>query len=278
MEGSVIEYAGKRLELDRPKVMGILNITPDSFFDGGFYPGAGDQLRQVEKMIGEGASVIDIGAVSTRPGSTPVDEEEETRKIMPAVERIRKQFPDIFISVDTFRTDVAARAIGSGADMINDIYGGRFDGRMLELVASHRIPYVMMHMQGTPADMQKNPQYGDVVKDIMDFFRERLALLPSFYNPVILDPGFGFGKTHVHNFTLLRRLDEFRRLGHPLMAGLSRKSLITRTLDLPPAEALNGTTVLNTIALLGGADILRVHDVTPAVEAIRLVGMLKSTV
>jgi dihydropteroate synthase len=275
MGNRVLTYGDRSLDLGEPKVMGILNITPDSFFDGGNYVTEDDQLRQVEKMLAEGAAVIDVGAVSTRPGAKPVSEEEERKRLIPAVKAILRRFPDCLLSVDTWRPGIAGEAIGNGAWMINDISGGTFDPRILELAASHKIPYVMMHIRGTPETMQVNPEYGDVVAEIMDFFRQQLSLLPPGYRQVILDPGFGFGKTDLHNFTLLSRLGEFRSMGFPVMAGLSRKSMINRTLKTAPEDALNGTTVLNTVALLKGADILRVHDVREAAEAIRLVSMLK---
>jgi dihydropteroate synthase len=273
LKTQVLNCGSKLLDLSRPVVMGILNVTPDSFYDGGSYPSVGDQLKQAEKMLKEGASIIDIGAVSTRPGSKPVDEKEELTRLLPVLSVISKYFPACIISVDTFRSPVAAMAIENGAGMINDIYGGRFDERMFETVASHHIPYVMMHMQGTPQTMQIDPQYTDVVKDITGFFTEQLAKFPSSFNQVILDPGFGFGKKMDHNFRILARLREFKSLGYPLMAGFSRKSMINKALHTKPIDALNGTTILNTIALLKGADILRVHDVKEAMEVVKLVTM-----
>jgi dihydropteroate synthase len=251
--------------------MGILNITPDSFYDGGVYLTLINQLKQVDKMISEGAVIIDIGANSTRPGAIPVDEEQELARLLPSLVAIRGHFSEVVISVDTYRSSVAKAAIEHGAMMINDIYGGRFDGTMFDLVAGHNIPYIMMHMQGTPDNMQINPHYKDVVAEVHEFFRSRLALFPSGFSQVVLDTGFGFGKTVENNFRLLQQFDSFRSFGFPLLAGLSRKSMINRVLQIKPQEALNGSTVLNTIALLKGADILRVHDVKEAVEAIRLV-------
>lgn len=251
--------------------MGILNITPDSFYDGGRYTKLINQLKQVEKMITEGVSIIDLGAVSTRPGATLVDEELERTRLLPSLSAIRGHFSEVVISVDTYRTGVAKAAIEHGAMMINDIYGGRFDDGMIPLVAKHNIPYILMHMQGTPENMQMNPHYKEVVNEVQDFFRSRIDLLPGSFSQVILDPGFGFGKTVENNFSLLQHFDSFHTLGFPLLAGLSRKSMINRVLHIHPQEALNGTTVLNTIALLKGANILRVHDVKEAVEAIRLV-------
>jgi dihydropteroate synthase len=254
--------------------MGILNITPDSFYDGGSYLNLIDQLKQVEKMIFEGAEFIDIGAISTRPGASQVSEEEEIARLLPSLISIRKYFTEVVISVDTYRTPVAKAAIDNGAMMINDIFGGRFDGGMFNLVASHNIPYVMMHMQGEPDNMQINPHYVDVVKEIHEYFHTRIDLLPQGFEQVILDPGFGFGKTVEDNFRILQHFESFSSFGFPLLAGLSRKSMINRVLYIKPHEALNGTTVLNTITLLKGANILRVHDVKEALEAIKLVGSL----
>lgn len=269
----VLNCCGKFLDITRPVVMGILNVTPDSFYDGSAYTSVGDQLKQAEKMLKEGASIIDIGAVSTRPGAKAVDEKQELSRLLPILTVISKYFPSCILSVDTFRSAVATIAIDNGAGMINDIYGGRFDEKIIELVASHNIPYVMMHMQGTPQTMQVDPQYADVIKDITGFFTKQLALFPSGYDQIILDPGFGFGKKIEHNFQILSRLTEITKLGYPVMAGLSRKSMINKVLHTKPIEALNGTTVLNTIALLKGVNILRVHDVKEAMEVIKLVTM-----
>jgi dihydropteroate synthase len=254
--------------------MGILNITPDSFYDGGRFLNLIDQLKQVEKMISEGAVIIDIGASSTRPGATPVEEEQELARLLPSLTAISVHFSDVVISVDTYHTAVAKAVIEHGAMMINDIYGGRFDGEMFDLVARHNIPYVLMHMQGAPDNMQINPHYKDVVSEVYEFFSSRLGLLPSGFNQVILDPGFCFGKTVENNFRLLQQFERFTSFGFPVLAGFSRKSMINRTLQIKPQEALNGTTILNTIALLKGANILRVHDVKEAVEAIKLVEQL----
>ncbi len=266
-----LNCGGKKISLTTPVVMGILNITPDSFYDGGRFINLVDQLKHVEKMLAEGAVIIDIGAISTRPGAIPVDEEEEMTRLLPSLAAIRGHFSEVVVSVDTYRSYVAKAAIEHGAMMINDIYGGRFDGKMFDLVARHNIPYVMMHMQGSPDNMQINPHYKDVVSEVREFFRSRLEHLPGDFNQVILDPGFGFGKTVENNFQLLQQFESFSSFGFPLLAGFSRKSMINRVLQIKPQEALNGTTVLNTIALLKGANILRVHDVKEAVEAIRLV-------
>ncbi|MFZ4520583.1 MAG: dihydropteroate synthase [Bacteroidales bacterium] len=265
----------KEIDLSSPVVMGILNLTPDSFFDGGSFQNPDAQLLQVEKMLTEGATFIDIGAVSTRPGAPMVDEQQELERIIPSVKAIVKHFPECTISVDTFRPNVAAAVAGEGASIINDIYGGRFADEMFETIASLKVPYILMHMKGTPADMQKNPTYQDVLAEVTYFFENQLAHCHAKgVRQVILDPGFGFGKTVEQNFTLLDQLDKLKNLGFPILVGISRKSMINKSLNIKSTQALNGTTVLNTIALLRGADILRVHDVKEAVEAIRLVKML----
>jgi len=271
----VLDCGGKRLDVTRPVVMGILNVTPDSFYDGGVHTTLNEQMKHVEKMLHEGASIIDIGAVSTRPGANPVDEKTELSRLLPILNVISRYFPSCILSVDTSGANVATAAIEHGAGMINDIYGGRFDGKIIETVAAQNIPYVLMHMQGTPQTMQIEPKYTDVVKDVTEFFIRQLALFPDRFSQVILDPGFGFGKKTEHNFQLLNRLDEFQKLGYPMLAGFSRKSMINKVLQTKPADALNGTTVLNTIALLKGVSILRVHDMKPAMEAIKLVGITK---
>jgi dihydropteroate synthase len=272
---TVYSCAGKLLDLSRPVVMGILNITPDSFYDGGYFTSIHEQLIQVEEMLNEGAAIIDIGAVSTRPGAGFVDEEEEIRRLLPSLTAIKKHFPDTIVSVDTFRSTVAKIVIDHGAGMINDIYGGRYDLNMIDTIQSADIPYIMMHMQGDPENMQVSPHYRDVVEEVSSFFREQIVKFQNGFSQIILDPGFGFGKTTAHNYQLLNSLQSFKNLGFPLMAGLSRKSMINRVIHTKPSEALNGTTVLNTIALMKGADILRVHDVREAVQAIALVSSIK---
>jgi dihydropteroate synthase len=263
------------LDISTPVVMGILNITPDSFYDGSKFVTLDAQLHRVEKMLADGASIIDIGAVSTRPGAMEVDEQEEIRRLIPAVRAIMETFPECILSCDTFHPVVARAAVDNGARMINDIYGGRFGKGMLETVGSLNVPYILMHMKGTPLTMQDNPVYSDVVAEISYFFEKQLdQCRANGIRQVILDPGFGFGKTLGQNFMLLEHLDELHAPGLPLLVGLSRKSLITKYLNINASEALNGTTVLNTIALLKGAKILRAHDVKEAREAIRLVKML----
>ena len=268
-----IKWKEKYLDLTHPAVMGILNLTPDSFYDGGGNKGLKNVIRQAGKMIEEGATIIDIGAVSTRPNAPDVTAAEEWSRLKDVLVELRKQFPEIILSVDTYRASVALSAAGLGADMINDISGGRFDDEMFAAIAQLKLPYVMMHIQGVPATMQHKPEYGDVVLEILNFFDKQLKKLADFgvTKNIILDPGFGFGKSVAHNYELLQRFSEFKKLGHPLFAGLSRKSMINTVLGTKPENALNGTTVLNTLALLNGANILRVHDVKEAVETVSLV-------
>ncbi len=262
----------RELNLSTPLIMGILNLTPDSFSDGGKFQTIDAQLNHAEQMILEGASIIDIGAVSTRPDASVVSEEIERERLLPSLKAIRKEFPTTVISVDTFRPMVARAAIADGADIINDVYGGRFEEGMFATIASLNVPYILMHMKGTPETMQQNPGYTDIVAEITYFFEQQLIRCrDKGMRQVMIDPGFGFGKTVEHNFALLSRLEEFKSMGVPVVVGLSRKSMITRVLKINSDEAKNGTTVLNTIALIKGADILRVHDVKEAVEAIRLV-------
>ncbi len=272
----LLDCAGIALDLKTPVVMGILNITSDSFYDGGSYLTQTAQLKQTEKMLSEGASIIDIGAVSTRPGADPVSGKEELGRLLPALKALKCYFPKTIFSVDTHLSKVAKASIDNGAGMINDIYGGRFDEKIMKVVSQANIPYVLMHMQGVPADMQINPHYKDVLKEVKDFFLQQLSKFPKTYHQIILDPGFGFGKSVEHNYRLLAFFDSFREFGYPLMAGISRKSMINRVLHIQPTEALNGSTVLNTVALMKGADILRVHDVKEAMEAIKLVEALNS--
>jgi dihydropteroate synthase len=275
----VFEFNGKRMNFTIPRVMGVLNVTPDSFYDGGWYNdlkigGLGDLgiwRGRVEEMIVEGAYIIDIGAVSTKPGAVELTAEEEKRRLYPVIKEVRKSFPDIIISIDTFRAEIAKMAAGEGADMINDISGGTFDPDMLSTIVHLQVPYIIMHIQGTPATMQINPVYSDVVKEVKDFLvRQAEKLEKGGHRKIILDPGFGFGKTVEHNYKLLSNLDAFVGTGYAVLAGLSRKSLINKVLNTNPAEALNGTTVLNTMALMKGAGILRVHDVKEAVQAVKL--------
>ncbi|WP_275314935.1 dihydropteroate synthase [Tenacibaculum bernardetii] len=270
-----INCKGTLIDLTSPKVMGILNITPDSFFDGGKYKDEHAILSQTEKMLQEGATFIDVGAYSSRPGAKHVSEAEELQRIVPVIKLLVKHFPDILISVDSFRSAVVKESINAGASIINDISGGVQDDKMFAAVASLQVPYIMMHMQGTPQSMQLNPVYENVVTDIISFFAAQLRKLRELkVNDVIIDVGFGFGKTIEHNYELLKKLSLFENLEVPILTGVSRKSMLYKTLDIIPQEALNATTVANTIALLNGTNILRVHDVKEAVEAVKIVRQL----
>lgn len=263
---------GKILSLEKPVVMGILNITADSFYDGGKFSSDKSALEQVSKMLEEGASIIDIGASSSKPGSVAIDENEEIQKIETVLKLLVKEFPVAIFSVDTFRASVAETAIANGAGIINDISGGEMDARMFPFIAKAKVPYIMMHMQNTPKTMQDAPQYENVVSEVLEYFEQRLNQLKSLgASDIIIDLGFGFGKTMEHNYSLLKNLSLFKKFELPILAGLSRKSMINKPLNISPKQALNGTTVLNTLALMNGANILRVHDVKEAVEAVKLV-------
>lgn len=270
-----INCKGTLVDFSSPKVMGILNITPDSFFDGGQYQNEKAVLSQVEKMLNEGATFIDVGAYSSRPGADHVSEEEELKRIVPVIELLLKEFPEIYISVDTFRSKIAKETVDAGAAIINDISGGNMDELMFETVAKLQVPYIAMHMQGTPQTMQQNPSYEHITTDLTKFFSEKIFQLHQLQvNDIIIDVGFGFGKTIEHNFQLLKELEFFTNLNAPILAGISRKSMLYKTLDITPQEALNATSSANTIALLNGANILRVHDVKEAMECIKIVGSL----
>ena len=273
------------LDLTRPVVMGILNVTPDSFFDGGRYTTIDDVLHQAEKMLQAGAVLLDIGGASSRPGATEITEDEELKRVLPAIEALAKHFPEALLSIDTWRGQVALSAVEAGVHLINDISAGRLDATMYPtLKAIHEdrqlgpVPYILMHMQGRPATMQQAPVYTDVVTEVLDFFIAEVGRLRALgVTDIILDPGFGFGKTVEQNYQLLRQLSTFSQvLGLPVLAGLSRKSMICKVLKVNPEHALNGTTALHIVALQQGAKILRVHDVREAVEVIRLWEMLAS--
>ncbi len=270
---TTLNCGGQLLDLSTPQIMGVLNVTPDSFYDGGKYADEKSLLAQTEKMISEGAAIIDVGGMSTRPKAEMISEEEEIKRAIPVIENIKKHFPSAIISIDTFRSPVAKVAVDAGATIINDVSGGNLDKKMFETVAKLRLPYILMHMQGTPETMQVNPVYKNVTLDIIDFFKQKIIQLESLgVTDIIIDLGFGFGKTPEHNFQLLKSLGDFRLLDKPILAGLSRKTgMIKLAVGIKPAYALNATTVLNTIALLNGASILRVHDVKEAVEAVKLV-------
>ena len=267
-----INAGGKLLDLETPKVMGILNITTDSFYKGSRYNSDEDILKAADRMLSEGADILDVGGYSSRPGATDISKEEESIRVLKSIKLISSEFPDAIISIDTFRADIARVAIlECGAHIINDISGGEADIEMFPLVEKLKVPYILMHMKGDPGNMQNNPVYDDVVADILKWFGERIFRLQSAgVKDIIIDPGFGFGKTAEHNFEMLRRLSDFSVAGLPLLVGLSRKGMIWKTLEVTADEALNGTSVLNALALANGADILRVHDVKEAVQAVRL--------
>ena len=267
-----ISIKGRLMDLSKPRIMGIINITDDSFYAGSRHTGMEDILAVAGRMLDEGADILDIGGCSTRPGSEEVFEPVEKERVCRAVRLILDRYPEAVISVDTYRASVAETAVAdAGASIINDISGGEMDAGMFPLVARLNVPYIMMHMKGTPRTMQVNPVYDDVVADILQWFGKRLALLRAAgVKDIVLDPGFGFGKNADHNFEMLRRFSEFRIAGMPLMAGLSRKSIVWRTLGTTPDGALNGTSALNMVALIKGASILRVHDVREAKEVVTL--------
>lgn len=270
-----INCKGTLIDLATPKVMGILNITPDSFYDGGRYKNDASILNQVESMLNEGATFIDLGAYSSRPGADHVTENEELKRIIPIVELLFTKFPNINLSIDTFRSNIAKECIAAGAAMINDISAGKLDKKMLETVGELSVPYIMMHMIGTPQTMQQFTDYEDLIKDIIYYFSERVVEARTHkINDIIIDPGFGFSKTLEQNYTLLNHLELLNMLELPILVGMSRKSMIYKLLNTNPNEALNGTTSLNTIALLKGAKILRVHDVKEAMECIKLTNQL----
>jgi dihydropteroate synthase len=270
--GNISLRCGKNvLIIDKPLVMGILNLTPDSFYDGGKYNNADGWISQTEKMIGEGASIIDIGAVSTRPGAAGVSEDDEISRLLPVIETLTYRYSETVFSVDTYRSKVVKLAAEAGIGIINDISGGNMDQYLMDAVSASGLPYILMHMKGTPADMQLDPIYDNVSNEVNTFFDQKLKQLESAgIKQVILDPGFGFGKSVEHNYSLLSHLNEFKKKGFPLLVGLSRKSMIYKLLQINPQEALPGTSALHMLAVLNGADILRVHDVKEAVQVIKL--------
>ena len=270
-----INCAGKLIDLSIPKIMGILNITPDSFYDGGRYNSDKKILDHVEKMIIDGAIFIDIGAYSSRPGGVDIDENEELKRIIPAIELVNKKFPEIIISIDTFRSKVAEACLNSGASIINDISASQLDEKMMETIAKYNVPYIIMHMKGNPQNMMDKTNYDDMLQEMIKYFSKKInQAISNKINDIIIDPGFGFAKNIKQNYDLLNHLDLLKILDKPIMVGISRKSMIYKSLDSTPEEALNGTTVLNTVALIKGASILRVHDVKEANECIKLIGSL----
>ena len=270
-----LNIKGKLIDLSSPKVMGILNITPDSFYNNSRTKSIDEALTKAAQFLNEGAAFIDIGGYSSRPGAKDISTSEEVDRLVPVVESLVKAFPEAVISIDTFRAKVAEETITAGAHIINDIAAGDLDEQMFETVAKLQVPYIMMHMQGTPQNMQQNPVYGNVLLEVIDYLAKKVAVLKVLHvHDVIIDPGFGFGKTIEHNYELLKQLEAFKIFKLPILVGFSRKGMIYKTLGTSAAEALNGTSVLNTIALQKGASILRVHDVKEAVECVKLVGML----
>jgi dihydropteroate synthase len=270
-----INCIGKLIDLTTPKVMGILNCTPDSFYDGGKYKSESQLLSQVEKMLSDGATFVDIGAYSSKPNAEFVSEDDELNRLLPVIELVLKSFPETIISVDTFRSKVAQKAIENGAAIINDISAGNLDENMLETVAKLQVPYIMMHMKGTPQTMQTLTQYENICKEMLFHFSERVGKARGFgINDIIIDPGFGFAKTLEQNYEVMQKLELFQMLELPLLVGISRKSMIYKTLDTTAENSLNGTTFLNAISLQKGANILRVHDVKEAVESVKLFNKL----
>lgn len=266
---------GRLLPVDKPIVMGIINATPDSFYEGSRFQGRDGILQQAEQMLKAGAAILDLGGQSTRPNATAVGVEEELQRVITAIESLHFNFPEAIISIDTYYSKVAAAAVAAGASIVNDISGGSIDAEMLATVGALQVPYVCTHMRGTPATMQQHTQYDNLVRELLDYFIQKIHdCKQAGIDDIIIDPGFGFAKTHQHNFTILRHLELFKILDKPILVGISRKSTIYKTLGITPEEALNGTTVLNTVALLHGAHILRVHDVKEAREAIALTGKL----
>jgi dihydropteroate synthase len=268
---------GKLLLIDGPLVMGIVNVTPDSFYPGSRFTGEDQIISGVEKMIREGVDIVDVGGQSTRPGASSLSIDQEMERVIKVIETLHKYFPGLIVSVDTYHSIIAANAVAAGASVINDISGGVFDDAMLSTVGRLHVPYICVHIKGTPLTMQQQPAYENVTREVLDFFIERIeACRRAGITDVILDPGFGFGKTSRHNFDLLKNLSVFKLLEKPLLIGVSRKSTISKTLGVTAEEALNGTTVLHTVALMNGANMLRVHDVREAKEAVRLTQKLNS--
>ncbi len=266
-----LQIKGRLISLEKPKIMGILNLTPDSFYVGSRVNTSEAILSKAREMIGAGADFLDLGGYSSRPNAVDISVQEEIDRVIPAIEVIRKEYPDIVLSIDTFRSKVAKEAILAGADMVNDISAGSLDEEMLELVASLKVPYIAMHMKGNPQTMQSLSHYSDILEEILYYFAEKVDLFRKLgIKDVIVDPGFGFAKTIEQNFFLLKNLGSFEVFGLPLLAGLSRKSMIYKTLQITAPEALNGTTALNMFALMQGANLLRVHDVKEAKETIKL--------
>jgi dihydropteroate synthase len=270
-----INCKGKLLDLSQPVVMGILNVTPDSFFDGGKWSDEKAILNQVDKMLSDGAAIIDVGGMSSRPGAEVIPAEEELKRVIPVIKLIHQHFSDAIVSVDTIRANVAIAAIENGAAIVNDISGGTFDEAMISTLATLQVPYIVMHKKGMPADMQQNPEYDNVVTEVFDFLQQQVHICrKAGIKDVIVDVGFGFGKTLEQNFMLLKNLEVFQQLNCPMLLGISRKSMITKALGITNGDALNGTTALNMSGLMKGASIIRAHDVKEAVETAKLYSFL----
>jgi dihydropteroate synthase len=268
---TTLQSKGRLLDISKPVVMGILNATPDSFYNKGRDSDTDSLLGNAEKMLNEGAVMLDVGGASTKPGATLIDEADEMKRVLPAIKAIKQRFPEVWLSVDTYNAATAREAVLAGADIVNDVSSGRFDKDMLPTVAELKVPYIAMHMQGTPETMQEDPQYEDAVSEVRDYLRTVCdSCNDAGIADIIIDPGFGFGKTVQHNYQLLNALHAFRMLGKPVLAGLSRKSMVCKPLHVNPEHALNGTTALHMVALQQGASILRAHDVKEAMEVIKL--------
>ncbi|MBS1781880.1 MAG: dihydropteroate synthase [Bacteroidetes bacterium] len=266
-----LQSHGQLLDLSRPIVMGILNATPDSFYNQGRGSALSELLSSAEKMIADGATILDVGGASTKPGATMINPSLEINRVLPLIKELHNAFPEVWLSIDTYHAQVAIEAVKSGAFIVNDVSSGRFDPYMMKAVAQLKVPYIAMHMQGTPETMQRDPLYNDVVFEVQAVLKETVTRChQSGILDIVIDPGFGFGKTVVQNFEILQNMHSFRILGRPILAGISRKSMICKTLSLTPDEALNGTTALHMIALQQGASILRAHDVREAMQAIKL--------
>ena len=275
----VLNIKGSVLDLSIPKIMGVLNVTPDSFYDGGIYSSEKKILKQVEKMVLDGADIIDVGGYSSKPGATPITVEEEEKRVIPIIKLIYKTFKERIISVDTFRSEISEKSINAGASIINDISGGDLDNNIYKIAGKYKTPYIIMHMRGNPSNMQNNPVYKNINYEIIKDLSKKIELAQSNgVGDIIIDPGFGFGKTIEHNYQILNNLKLYKILDKPILVGISRKSMIYKLLKTEPSKALNGTTVLNTIALINGANILRVHDVKEAKEVIKLCSFLKENV
>lgn len=274
---STINCNGSLLDFSEPRIMGILNVTPDSFYDGGYYYDPESLSNRIKQLVEEGADIIDVGGYSSRPGADHIPVDEEWGRIKPVLKQIREDYPEVIVSVDTFRASIAHEAVKTyKVDIVNDISAGELDKNMFDTIAELQVPYIMMHMKGTPQNMKEMAHYDDLIGEIMDYFSEKYdQLKKKGVNDVIIDPGVGFGKNIEHNFLLMKKLGQFQVFNLPLLLGVSRKSMIFKTLNIEPADALNGTTVMNTVGLMSGADILRVHDVKEAKETIKLVQKLQ---